>query len=446
MQNYSKELGLLRAIVRGMEMRPKPMRDITQEYLRDERLVLAHPVGEMVIVLNRPAADAFDNLSESLVMRSPAMERGATFNSIRSELLDLLVNYVGADLGSLNADAVTTLHAHLEQWFSRSAASRQIFIPCAISPWEAPRFSIGPVQFIYGDHVVHSEFYPPGDDDEINRDAFNRILDSMKASRAHWLACVSVEHCDQKKGNEIGSLTADLALAGLQLILPLFWDTRRMSRLDARRGEAQAQSISLSNDTYFVSYSSLDAGLPIGHGTLADALQTAAPVIEAVSRCVTSFATGKFGFPNLEQAWCNAAYWLHEALAEMNDAIAFAKLETALEVLTRAESTSGSESRLELILSAFYSLAPHEMLTTDSATTVKQFVKRVVGNRSRIIHGTWSTLNPRLGMDRQGMEQFVIEVIRRAVVELEAYTKAEAPEDGIKPFLLWVKAKSQQVS
>ena len=162
-------------------------------------MVLAHPVGEGVILLNRSAADAFDKLSEALVMRSPGMERGATFKSVRSELFDLLANYVAADPGSINADTVATVHTHLEQWFRQRAASRQILIPCTISPWEAPRFSMGPVQFIYGDHVARSEFYPPGDDDGINRDAFNRILASMKASRAHWLACVSVEHCDREE-------------------------------------------------------------------------------------------------------------------------------------------------------------------------------------------------------------------------------------------------------
>jgi hypothetical protein len=47
------------------------------------------------------------------------------------------------------------------------------------------------------------------------RGSVNRILASMKASRAHWLACVSVEHSDQKRGDEIGTLTADLALTGL---------------------------------------------------------------------------------------------------------------------------------------------------------------------------------------------------------------------------------------
>lgn len=268
------------------------------------------------------------------------------------------------------------------------------------------------------------------------------MLASMKASRAHWLACVSVEHCDRQRGEEIGALAADLAIAGIQLALPLVWDTRRMSRLDVRRGEAPAQTISRSGRSYSVSYSNLDAGLPIGPGTMAEALQKAAPVIEAVGKCVTSFATGRFRLPNLERAWCDAAYWLHEALAETSAAIAFAKLETALEVLARAESTSGSGSRIELILSAFYSLSPNDMLTSESTTTAKQFAKGIVQDRSRILHGTWSTLNPRLGMDRQGMEQFVIEVIRRAAVELEAYANTTAPIDEVEPLLMWVKSKN----
>ena len=440
-QNYSQALGLLRTIVRGMEARALPADQITHEYLRAERMTLAHPVSDGVIVLNRAATDAFDDLSESLVMRSSGMERGATFKSVRSELLNVLASYVGSDADSMNADTVATLHSHLEEWFSQRAASRQVFIPCAISPWKAERFSIGSALFIYMDDVEQCEFYPSSDD-LIHRGAFDNMLASMKTSRAHWLACVSVEHCDQQRGQEVGVLAADLAIAGVQLALPLFWDTRRMSRLDVRRGEAQAQTISRSGSSYSVSYSNLDAGLPIGPGTMSEALQNAASVVEAVGKCVTSFATGQFRFPNLEQAWCDATYWLHEALAETSDAIAFAKLETALEVLVRAESTSGSGSRIELILAAFYSLSPNDMLTSESTTTAKQFAKGIVQDRSRILHGTWSTLNPRLGMDRQGMEQFVIEVIRRTAVELDVYANTTAPIDEIEPFLMWVKSKS----
>ena len=216
-----------------------------------------------------------------------------------------------------------------------------------------------------------------------------------------------------------------------------------MTRLDVRRGEAQHQTLSRSGDSYSVSVSNRDAGLPIGPGTMADVLQKTAPVIEAVGKCVTSFATGQFRFPNIERAWCDAAYWLHEALAETFDSIAFAKLETALEVLVCAENTAGSGSRIESILAAFYGLSPNDMITSNSSTTAKQFVKGIVRDRSRILHGTWSTLNSHPAMNRRSTEEFVIAVIRRTAMELVAYANTAAPSDQIEAFLMWVKSKNQ---
>src|SRR5271165_3290813 len=84
-----------------------------------EDMNLAHPVGDGVILLKRAANDAFDDLTESLVMRSSWMERGATFKSVRSELLNVLASYVGSDADSMNADTVVTLQTHLERWFNK---------------------------------------------------------------------------------------------------------------------------------------------------------------------------------------------------------------------------------------------------------------------------------------------------------------------------------------
>ena len=440
-QSFSQELGFLRTIVRGMEARAITASQIKYGYLRAERMAFAHPVGDGIIVLNRNATDAFEDLCDLLVMRSPFIERGATFKDVHSELLNVLASYVGRDANCVTAEMLASLHAHLKDWFSKRGASRQVFIPCAVSPWKAKQFSIGPVLFIHIDDIAESEFYLASNN-VISRGAFDDMLALMKMSRAHWLACVSVEHCDEQRGQEIGALAADLAIAGLQLALPLGWDTRRMSRLDVRRGEAQAQTISRSGSSYSVSYSNSDAGLSIGPGTMEEALVGAARVIKAVGKCVTSFATGQYRFPNLEQAWCDSAYWLHQALAETSDAIAFAKLETALEVLVRAENSSGSGTRIELILAAFYSLNSSDTLTSESTTTAKQFAKDITRERSRILHGTWSTLNPRRGIDRKEMEKFVIDVVRRVAVELEEYADVSALTDEIEPFLMWVKSKN----
>lgn len=440
---YGREIGLLRSLAQGVEIRPAmPSHQITQEFLRNERIALARLDGERLIVIRQAAGDAFTDLSECLVKRSPAMERGTIFANARTELLKTLAAYTGRDPSSIGGDDVASLHTHFDGWFGQLAARRRVFVPCVISPWAAPRFSIGPAVFVHVDEAARSEFYPPAGD-VLGRDGFDRMLGLMRDNRANWLACVSVEGCEHERAEEIGALAADLAIVALQLAIPLAWGTRTMGRLDARRGAAEQRTLSESDGYYNAGWSKREAGLSIGTGTLADILQKTAPTIAAAGRCVAAFATGQFRLPNLERAWCDAAYWLHEALVESIDAIAIAKLETALEVLLHAENASGSQARMEAILATFYGLNPEDVVTSETATTAKQFARRIVGDRSRILHGTWSTLNSRLASDRGGMEEFVIAVIRRAALELAIYADTAAPKDDIGVFLTWVKAQSE---
>jgi hypothetical protein len=134
---------------------------------------------------------------------------------------------------------------------------------------------------------------------------------------------------------------------------------------------------------------------------------------------------------------------LHEALAETSEAIAYTKLETALEVLTSAGSTSKGQARIELILDAFYSLSATDKLTPESKITAKQFAQEIAEKRSRILHGTWSTLLLSTRMNRLQMEQFTIEVIRRTALELQEYSAIATPKDDIESLLKWVKSKRQ---
>lgn len=440
---YGREIGLLRSLAQGMEIRPAmPSQQITQEFLRREQISLARPDGERLIVIRRSAGDAFTDLSECLVKRSPAMERGTIFTNVRTELLRTIATYAGRDPSSIGDEDIASLYAHFDGWFGELAARRRVFVPCVISPWAAPRFAIGPVVFVHIDEAGRSEFYPPVED-MLGRDGFDRMLALMRDNRANWLACVSVEGCEHQRAEEIGALAADLAIVALQLAVPLAWGTRTMGRLDARRGAAERRTLSEAGGYYNAGWSKTEAGLSIGTGTLADILQKTAPTIAAAGRCVELFASGQFRFPNLERAWCDAAYWLHEALVEAIDAIAIAKLETALEVLLRAESSSGSQTRMEVILATFYGLNPDDTVTSETTTTAKQFARGIVGDRSRILHGTWSTLNSRLALSRGGMEEFAIAVVRRAALELEAYANTTTSKDDIGAFLSWVKGRSE---
>jgi hypothetical protein len=64
------------------------------------------------------------------------MERGSAFEAVHRQLLDTLANYVGRTEHSLDAAEMATIHVDLEKWFRQRAKPRQVFILCAITPWE----------------------------------------------------------------------------------------------------------------------------------------------------------------------------------------------------------------------------------------------------------------------------------------------------------------------
>jgi hypothetical protein len=439
---FAKEVGLLRTLARNLISKPSPSGPITQDFLLTEGLARVRRQANGLVAILRPGHEAFTDLSESIIGQYPAMERGTIFGNFETELFDFLgTTYVGRDPSSISAAEVSALHDHVAAWFAKLASPRKIFVPCVISPWSAPRFSVGPAVFLFIEEAMQSDFYPRGNPSDIlSRDGFERMLQLMRDAHANWLACVPIQGCEHQRAEEIGALAVDLAIVALQLAAPAL-DTRTMSRLDARRGAAEKRTLSEAHGYYNAGWTKMEPGLAIGTGTLADILRKTEPLITAVGSCVRSFASGCFRFSNLERAWCDAAYWLHEALAEPLDSIAVAKLETALEVLLQAESAPRSQTRMLTILETFYGLKPDDPLTSGATTTAKQFARRVVRDRSRILHGTWSTLNSRLASNRTGLENFVTTVIRRTALELEDYALTASPEDNIDHFLAWVKRR-----
>jgi len=94
------------------------------------------------------------------------------------------------------------------------------------------------------------------------------------------------------------------------------------------------------------------------------------------------------------------------------------------------------------VLEAFFGLRPEDPVVPGSSTTAEEFAKSLVGDRSQILHGTMSTLQPHIGIDRNGLEEFVASVLRRVVIELAGYGITSAPQDQIEAFLDWVKSKN----
>jgi hypothetical protein len=438
MSHWAREIGLLRTLAVHLERRPSPIGRVTQDLLRREGLGYAREKAGEIICIRMPGHHALTELTDCLFDRISAMERGAVYADVKAELFNFTEPYLDRDPSTVGSKDVELLVAHFQQWFAGKALARRVFVPCVISRTAAPRFEIGPVAFEFINRVTKSDFYPHDSEEAaFDQIGFDGLLQWMQTRDADWLARVSVDNCEQKRAEEIAELAVDLTIVALQLAAPHL-DTRSMARLDARRGTSQKGTISEAGGHQYVGWARKEPGLAIGAGTLEDILQKVAPVFTAVGNVVRSFASGSFRLPVLESAWCDAAYWLHQALAESVDAIAMAELETALEVLLRSESTRGSEHRMLEILSVFFDLGPDDPLAPGSSLSARQFARRVVRDRSRILHGTSSTLNAR-GIDRGGMEGFVVTVLRSAVLELEAYSQSVGPADDVDVFLGWVR-------
>ena len=438
--SLAREIGLLRVLAVHLERRPIPFDGLTQELLRKQGLGHVRETAGGITAIRMPGHLAFTELTDCLLDRHPAMGRGAIYAEVQTELFNFIEDYVGRrpeTVGSRDAEALV---AHFENWFADKASPRRVFVPCVISRTPAPRFEIGPVTFEFIDRVPTSDFCPQGGGDAaVDRYGFDAFVRWMRERDADWLARVSIEGCERKRAEEIAELAVDLAIVALQLAAPHL-GTRTMTRLDTRRGTSEKRTLSEACGYHNAGWTRKEPGMAIGQGTLPYILTRSASIFTAVGNVVRSFASGSFRLSALERAWCDAAYWLHQGLGESIDTVAIAKFETSLEVLLRTESSTGSERRMLQILSTFFGLEPADLVTSGSPLTARQFARNVVRDRSRILHGTWSTLNAR-GIDRAGMEDFVTTVLRAAVVELDAYAHSTDPVDDVGEFLNWVRQR-----
>jgi hypothetical protein len=191
----SYELGLLRRVVDNLATRPLPAGHVTQDVLRAEGLARARRTPDALIGVLQPGYDAFSELCETLISKSPKIERGTAYAKYQEELFGaLLSDFLGQDRATVTMADLVAPEQRLIDWFSSIAAERTIFLPCMISPWPSPRFSVGPVSFIHLDHVRTSEYYPaPGMERELPVTGFDNFLSDMGKERAHWLGIVSVK-------------------------------------------------------------------------------------------------------------------------------------------------------------------------------------------------------------------------------------------------------------
>lgn len=222
----------------------------------------------------------------------------------------------------------------------------------------------------------------------------------------------------------------DLALTGVQLALPTD-DCKYIARLNGRTTPRNRLSLSRSSAGTSGGVEVRVPGASLGEGVFEEVLSHRRDILDSAGRRVQSFVQAGGAFRILELAWADAAYWFHEGIAEPLDTIAVAKLETSIEVLLRAESTKGSERRVLDSIKAFFGLNPPDFIAPQSQLTVKRFAKDLVRDRSRVLHGTWSTLTHSLRLSRPMTESLAGSLL----VNYSLYIKSPDATDALEPFL-----------
>jgi len=338
---------------------------ITQDFINKLNFIKGYLTPEGYVGIKQNASESLYSFVR-MIYEVPRYQRGATFNEFFNEIANIIMkDFLARKPELITKDDVSTVERKVEMWFKSKVGSYQFSIPCAITRYFDKSFIISPISFTGFNNFLQSQ-------GEYHRKTlemtFEPFLQIMQAEAATWIATVEVSDCTKDRASEIEDLAVDLALTGLQIIIPLGFRPEGIARMTARKRPPYTLTVSISNGQLSSNAKNEEPGV----GLDPSYIDRNAVILSSVGRRVESFLSGHSETPKLNQAWCDAAYWFHEGLAEPLDTITVPKLETAIEVLLRAESTTGSNKRLRKAIEVFYCKKENEIINPDSQLTVRQ--------------------------------------------------------------------------
>lgn len=387
--------------------------------------------------IKREAARALYELIDEIYTGTKKYRKGCTFNDMSDAVFGLLMGFFDQVPEKVGAATVAAFDSAVDAWFCAATTSTHPYIPCDIIPYPVKRFAIGPIGFSY-----LADFAQNIQKTFASTFAFDQLFEAMAKHHVHWIAEVDIADCLPNRAAEIGDLAVDLALVALQLVVPHEY-SQRIARLHARRIPQMKISVSLSNGQVSSGSANRQPGRGIDGPVFDQILLENAHIVASLGNRVDAFLNEHAVLPRLNESWSDAAYWFHEGIAEPLDTMAVPKLETAIEVLLRAVSSKGSEVRIIQAIKAFYGLESDQVLGPDSIVTVKEFSKGLVRDRSRLLHGTLSTLNTDMRASRANLTLLAHELLVNYSIELDEYQAAGETRDDIVPFQDWVGARRQ---
>jgi hypothetical protein len=403
--------------------------------------------GERIGV-RRDGVAAAIKLARSMAKDNPRYHRGARYRTLTEAILNAsMEKFTGRAADSIVAADLAVLKVAVQQWFSQNVVPRCYVVPCSLMPDlggfpNARPFTIGPVTFRHVSDFLNARSSTNPEERMLEEINYGPLLRAMNERHATWVAEVEIDGCEETKASEIAGLAVDIALVGIQLVIPRNY-SRNMARITGRTSPPFVGSVyRVGSQTHFGMHWS-QPGQGMSGGAFDEIMSKEVDIIRSVGRRVETYVRGESKLLTLEQAWCDAAYWFHEGLAETLDSIAVAKLETAIEVLLGAESSHKSEKRLCEALHAFHGVNENDPIATDPSVSVKQYVKGIVGPRSRFLHGTWSTLGENAEATRADAEALSWGLLRLCSLALDRYSASESPADSAVAFLDWINAERE---
>jgi len=373
-------VALLRRTVEAIAKRQHPGRllegeeaiaFLSQDGIRYGRFSLKFGI---LIGLTPPGASAVAALADDLRRTDPAYRRGSSLRAFTTVVAGTVLNRFGETVApAVDADDVAALEADLRTWFDGVAIPRTHYVPCAVIAERVAPFDIGPITFVHASELaMHPRCLVAPELTEVTLDPIYR---SLRERAATWVAILEVSGCDPAQSSERADLAVDVALAAIQLVIPPAYG-RPISRVTGRTAPPWRGNLSIANGHVSFGIENKEAGHGLSGLAFEQMLGDASALLASAGNSIDAFLTGRGQLATLRQAWCDGAYWFHEALAEPLCTVASTKFETAVEALLRAESTPGSEARIRTAVKALTGLEPKTFLPGSSTLTVEKFAEK----------------------------------------------------------------------
>lgn len=432
----NRQLMLLRETVAGLDEYQFKEGTVSDSDIESIPLGMSRltPSG-LAIGIRKDAISCFVSLVDDILTYDSEIRHGTTYENIKEIIFEILIKeFYDKRRSEINLQDLHNILEYIKEWFLSERSSYELYIPCSISPYSAASFYIGPVKFVAFSAFSKGEL--SGMEEQFNH-IFGDTLVRWENAGANWVAIVTVEKVVQKRAWELGELAVDIALASLQLVTPLS-AMQHVARINSRFLSGFRELISNSPKGFSTESTALQAGRSLGPGGLEGYIAKGKLILDAAGKRISGFISSENKVPKLEGAWVDAAYWFSEGVAELLDTVAVTKLETAIEILLCAQSSKGSETRILSALKGFYGLNDNDLISNKSSVTVKQFAKGLVSSRSRILHGTLSTLKHHARADRNSLTELGHAMLLSFVVKLDQYSSLANPVDSQDEFINWV--------